>query len=149
VNGGIVPVLIWHAPLVPCRCDIVIDLEPNRVYDVETDGPDSGSPGFIVVANATIPGRCTSLSTHPARNHRSCWLAVCYRCEQDQKKVQLNHQAALADVRDYAPDRKPAVPPRVMPATRGRTLMSAETARSPPPGALTILQAAADGIEIG
>ena len=55
VNGAIAPVLIWHAPLVPCRYDIVIDLEPNGVYDVETDGLDSGSPGFIVVADATIP----------------------------------------------------------------------------------------------
>ena len=37
VNGGIAPVLIY--------------LEPNRVYDAETDGLDSGSPGFIVLAN--------------------------------------------------------------------------------------------------
>ena len=34
---------------------------------------------------AIAASRCSS--THPARNHRSRWLAVCYWCEQDQKKI--------------------------------------------------------------
>ena len=41
-----------HAPLVPGRYDIVIDANQNGVYDAATDGLDSGSPGFVVVADA-------------------------------------------------------------------------------------------------
>jgi len=41
-----------HAPLVPGRYDIVIDANRNRVYNASTDGLDSGSPGFVVVADA-------------------------------------------------------------------------------------------------
>jgi len=55
VNGDIAPVLVWHAPLTPGRYDIVIDANQNGFYDAATDGLDSGSPGFIVVADATIP----------------------------------------------------------------------------------------------
>ena len=54
-DGGIAPVLVWHAPLVPGEYDIAIDANRNRVYDAATDGLDSGSPGFVVVADATIP----------------------------------------------------------------------------------------------
>ena len=41
-----------HAPLVPGRYDIVIDANQNGDYDAATDGLDSGSPGFVVVADA-------------------------------------------------------------------------------------------------
>ncbi|NIA11458.1 MAG: PKD domain-containing protein, partial [Nitrospiraceae bacterium] len=54
-NGDVGPVLVWHAPLTPGRYDIVIDANRNGVYDTSTDGLDSGSPGFVVVADATIP----------------------------------------------------------------------------------------------
>ena len=43
--------LIWHAPLSPGQYDIVIDANRNGVYNAATDGLDSGSPGFIVLAN--------------------------------------------------------------------------------------------------
>ena len=51
VDGGIAPVLVWHAPLVHGRYDIVIDANRNGVYDASADGLDSGSPGFIVLAS--------------------------------------------------------------------------------------------------
>ena len=54
-DGEIAPVLVWHALLVLGEYDIAIDANRNRVYDAATDGLDSGSPGFIVVADATIP----------------------------------------------------------------------------------------------
>ena len=41
-----------HAPLVPGRYDIVIDANQNGFYNASTDGLDSGSPGFVVVADA-------------------------------------------------------------------------------------------------
>ncbi len=41
-----------HAPLVPGRYDIVIDANQNGDYDAATDGLDSGSLGFVVVADA-------------------------------------------------------------------------------------------------
>ncbi len=44
--------LVWHAPLVPGAYDIMIDANQNGFYDASTDGLDSGSPGFIVVADA-------------------------------------------------------------------------------------------------
>ena len=50
-DGEIAPVLVWHAPLAPGRYDIVIDANHDGVYNAATDGLDSGSPGFIVVAN--------------------------------------------------------------------------------------------------
>ena len=52
VDGEIAPVLIWHALLVSGRYDIVIDANQNGVYDAHADGLDSGSPGFVVVADA-------------------------------------------------------------------------------------------------
>jgi hypothetical protein len=52
VDGGVCPVLVWHAPLVAGVYDIVIDANRNGVYDAPTDGLDSGSPGFVVVADA-------------------------------------------------------------------------------------------------
>ena len=33
VNGGVGPVLVWHAPLAPGRYDIVIDANRNGVYN--------------------------------------------------------------------------------------------------------------------
>jgi len=51
VNGDVGPVLVWHAPLAPGSYDIVIDANRNGAYNAATDGLDSGSPGFIVVAN--------------------------------------------------------------------------------------------------
>ncbi len=51
-DGKIAPVLVWHAPLTPGEYDIVIDANQNGVYDAATDGLDSGSPGFVVVADA-------------------------------------------------------------------------------------------------
>lgn len=50
-NGNVGPVLVWHAPLVPGRCDIVIDANRNGVYDASTYGLDSGSPCFAVLAS--------------------------------------------------------------------------------------------------
>ena len=50
-NGGIAPVLVWHTPLTPGRYDIVIDANRNGVYNAATDGLDSGSPGFVVLAS--------------------------------------------------------------------------------------------------
>ena len=41
-----------HAPLVPGRYDIVIDANQSGVYDASADGLDSGSSGFVVVADA-------------------------------------------------------------------------------------------------
>ncbi len=52
VNGGVGPVLVWHAPLTPGEYDIVIDANQNGFYDASTDGLDSGSPGFVVVAGS-------------------------------------------------------------------------------------------------
>jgi len=52
VNGDIAPVLVWHAPLTPGRYDIVIDANRNGVYNAATDGLDSGSPGFVVIAGS-------------------------------------------------------------------------------------------------
>ena len=54
-DGRIAPVLVWHAPLAPGRYDIVIDANQDGFYNAATDGLDSGSPGFVVVADATIP----------------------------------------------------------------------------------------------
>ncbi len=54
-DGGVGPVLIWHAPLVPGSYDIVIDANRNGVYDAATDGLDSGSPGFVVVDMPSVP----------------------------------------------------------------------------------------------
>jgi len=39
-------------PLVPGRYDIVIEANQNGFYNESTDGLDSVSPGFIVVADA-------------------------------------------------------------------------------------------------
>ena len=50
-NGDIAPVLVWHAPLTPGSYDIVIDANRNSIYNAATDGLDSGSPCFIVIAN--------------------------------------------------------------------------------------------------
>ena len=83
VNGDIDPVLVRHAPLTPGEYDIVIDTNQNRVYDASTNGLDSGSPGFVVI-DITISTRS---HTHPDRDHRSRWLAVCCWRGQDQKKV--------------------------------------------------------------
>ena len=52
VNGGVGPVLVWHAPLAPGSYDIVIDANQNGVYDASADGLDRGSPAFVVVADA-------------------------------------------------------------------------------------------------
>ncbi|MEA1866326.1 MAG: hypothetical protein U9N46_14270 [Euryarchaeota archaeon] len=51
-DGDVGPVLVWHAPLTPGRYDIVIDANQNGFYDTATDGLDSGSPGFVVIADA-------------------------------------------------------------------------------------------------
>ena len=51
-ESDIAPVLVWHAPLVIGEYDIVIDANRNGVYDAPIDGLDSGSPGFVVVADA-------------------------------------------------------------------------------------------------
>jgi hypothetical protein len=67
VNGGnIVPVLIWHAPLVVGEYDIVIDANQNGVYDAHADGLDSGSPGFVVVTSPppTPPTDVPALTPH-------------------------------------------------------------------------------------
>jgi len=50
-NGDVGPVLVWNAPLVPGEYDIVIDANRNGFYNATTDGLDSGSPGFVVVAS--------------------------------------------------------------------------------------------------
>lgn len=50
-DGDVGPVLVWHSPLVSGSYDIVIDANQNGYYDAATDGLDSGSPGFIVLAN--------------------------------------------------------------------------------------------------
>jgi len=55
VNGGVCPVLVWHAPLVAGVYDIVIDANRNGVYDAHADGLDSGSPGFVVVGMPPVP----------------------------------------------------------------------------------------------
>jgi len=52
MNGEIVPVLVWHARLTPGSYDIVIDANRNGDYNAATDGRDSGSPGFVVVAGS-------------------------------------------------------------------------------------------------
>ena len=54
VDGGVGPVLIWHAPLVIGEYDIVIDANRNGVYDASTDGLDSG-PGFDVIGPVPVP----------------------------------------------------------------------------------------------
>ena len=66
VNGEIAPTLIWHAPLTPGSYDIVIDANQNGVYNAATDGLDSGSPGFVVVASPppTPPTDVPALTPH-------------------------------------------------------------------------------------
>jgi hypothetical protein len=67
VNGGdISPVLVWHAPLAPGRYDIVVDANRNGDYDAATDGVDSGSPGFVVLASPppTPPTDVPALTPH-------------------------------------------------------------------------------------
>lgn len=64
------------------------DKTENGVYDALADGLDSGSPGFVVVADAP-PAPPVSV---PALAPIGIRLAVCYRDELDQKKVQLNLQ---------------------------------------------------------
>jgi hypothetical protein len=66
VNGDVGPVLIWHAPLTPGEYDIVIDANRNGVYNAATDGLDSGSPGFVVIANPppTPPTDVPTLTPH-------------------------------------------------------------------------------------
>ena len=59
--------LVWHAPLTPEQYDIVIDANKNGVYNAATDGLDSGSPGFVVLAtlaaaDASGDGQITSLN---------------------------------------------------------------------------------------
>ena len=65
-DGEIAPALVWHAPLAPGSYDIVIDANRNGVYDAATDGLDSGSPGFVVVANPppTPPTDVPTLTPH-------------------------------------------------------------------------------------
>ena len=53
MNGGVGTVLVWNAPLVVSKYDIVIDANRNGIYDVSTDGLDSGSPGFVVIAGSS------------------------------------------------------------------------------------------------
>jgi len=55
VNGGVGPVLVWHASLVVGDYDIVIDANRNGVYDASIDGLDSGSPGFVVIDMPSVP----------------------------------------------------------------------------------------------
>jgi hypothetical protein len=45
-NGDVCPVLVWHAPLVIGKYDIVIDANQNRVYDASTDGLDRDHPAL-------------------------------------------------------------------------------------------------------
>ena len=52
MNGEIAPMLVWHAWLVPGRCDIMMDANQNGIYSAATDELDSGSPGFVVVTGA-------------------------------------------------------------------------------------------------
>ena len=89
-NGDVGSVLVWHAPLAPGSYDIVIDANLNGLYDAPTDGLDSGSPGFVVVADAPPTPPSTSSGNRPVRNRRSDRLAVYYRREQNQRKAQLN-----------------------------------------------------------
>jgi len=56
-------VLVWHAPLVPGEYDIVIDANRNGVYDVSTDGLDSGSHGFVVIPDVP-PSPVPALAPH-------------------------------------------------------------------------------------
>ena len=55
MNGGVCPVLVWHAPLVIGEYDIVIDANQNHVHDAHVDGLDSGSPGFVVIDMPSVP----------------------------------------------------------------------------------------------
>ena len=55
VNGAVGPVLVWHAPLVIGEYDIVIDANQNGIYDVSTDGLDSGLSGFVVIGMPSAP----------------------------------------------------------------------------------------------
>ena len=55
--------LVWHAPLVPGEYDIVIDANRNGVYDVSTDGLDSGSHGFVVIPDVP-PSPVPALAPH-------------------------------------------------------------------------------------
>ena len=55
VAGAISTVRVWHAPLVIGEYDIVVDANQNGVYDASTDGLDSGSPGFVVIASVPVP----------------------------------------------------------------------------------------------
>jgi hypothetical protein len=66
VNGDIAPVLVWHAPLTPGSYDIVIDANQNGFYNAATDGLDSGSPGFVVLASPppTPPTDVPALTPH-------------------------------------------------------------------------------------
>jgi len=66
VSGDVGPVLVWHARLTPGSYDIVIDANRNGVYDAATDGLDSGSPGFVVVASPppTPPTDVPALTPH-------------------------------------------------------------------------------------
>ncbi len=43
-------VLVWHAWLMSGHYDIIIDTNQNGLYNAATDGIDSGSPGFVVLA---------------------------------------------------------------------------------------------------
>ena len=65
-DGGIAPVLVWHAPLTRGHYDIVIDANQNGIYDAATDGLDSGSPGFVVIPNIpdTPPTDVPTLTPH-------------------------------------------------------------------------------------
>jgi hypothetical protein len=45
-------VLIWHARLTTGGYNVVIDANRNGFYDATTDGLDSESPGFIVIASS-------------------------------------------------------------------------------------------------
>ncbi|MEA1893877.1 MAG: hypothetical protein U9N36_01495 [Euryarchaeota archaeon] len=55
MSGDVAPVLVWQAPLVSGKYDIVIDTNQNDIYDAAMDGLDSGSPGFVVTPAVPVP----------------------------------------------------------------------------------------------
>jgi len=75
-DGNLGPVVVWEAPLVPGRYDLVFDIGQDGVYDAMTDHVDHPNhPGFVVERPLERPRQEPHALAEPARMV-SCYLNV-------------------------------------------------------------------------
>jgi hypothetical protein len=76
VNGDVGPVLVWHAPLVPGKYDIVIDLEPKTASTMPAQmGWTAGRPALSW--SLTRHHHRQYRFRHSPRTQLSLWSACC------------------------------------------------------------------------